>query len=87
MSFVNYSDPPWDISNYVKVANKRVIGCHKHIELQVIRRMRTIFIIPFILAEHISPLTLSIVIDATLHVGPTFEFTTPVFNCTQWDLP
>jgi hypothetical protein len=87
MSFIDYRDPPRDISNYVEVANESIIGCHKHIELEVVRRMRTIFIIPLIFAEHISPNTLSIMVDATLHVGPAFEFTTPVLNCTQGNLP
>jgi hypothetical protein len=87
MSFINYRDPPRDISNYVEVANECVIGCHKNIKLQVVRRMRTIFIIPLIFAEDIPPNTLSIMIDATLHVRPAFKFTTPVLNCTQGNLP
>ena len=86
MCFVNYRNSPRHISYDVEVTDEGVVGRHEYIELQIVRCVRTIFVIPFVFAQYISPNTLPVMVDATLHVGPAFEFTTPVFDCAKRDL-
>ena len=85
MCFVDDSDPPGHISNDIKVAYECIICSDQDIELEVVGRMWTIFVVPLVLPQNITPDTLPIVVDATPQVGPTLEFSTPVLDRTQRD--
>ena len=85
VSFIDDGNPEWYLAHYIKVTNQSVISSHHHIELQKLRVMRLVFEIPLVLAHHISPDALPVVIHTADHVSPAFEFSSPVLDSGERD--
>lgn len=85
VGLVDNSDAKRNLINYIEIADKSIIRCHQNIKLEELCRMRTIFEVPFVLSQHITPYALSVVIYAADHVGPTCKLAAPVLDGRKRD--
>mmetsp|Transcript_27472 Transcript_27472/g.40557 ORF Transcript_27472/g.40557 Transcript_27472/m.40557 type:complete len:288 (+) Transcript_27472:4150-5013(+) len=83
MSLIHNRNTERHSANNINIGNQRIIRGNQHIKFQILGRMRTILVIPFILTTHIAPNALTIVIHAALHIRPPFELTTPMLDSTE----
>lgn len=83
MCFVDYRNPKRYLADDIEVTNQGIIGGDEDVELEVFRSVWPVLIIPLILSQHITPHSLSVVVDTVYNVGPSFEFASPVLNGRQ----
>mmetsp|Transcript_10086 Transcript_10086/g.21794 ORF Transcript_10086/g.21794 Transcript_10086/m.21794 type:complete len:294 (-) Transcript_10086:1621-2502(-) len=80
MGFVHHGDAPRNLAHYIEITNEGVVSRDEYIKLEILRRVRAVNIVPFVLAHDIAPNALSIMVDTASQVGPTLKFAPPVLN-------
>ena len=80
MSLVNDGHTPGDLTHDVEITNQGIVGRDDHVELEVVGGVRTIGVVPLVLAHDITPDSLTVMVDAASHVGPALELTTPMLD-------
>ena len=85
MCLVDDRDSEWNLANDIKVANESIVRRNQNIKLDEFSCVRTIFVVPFILAHDIAPYALPIMINAADQVGPAFKLASPVLHRRKGD--
>ena len=80
MGLINDGNAPGDLTHDVEITNEGVVGRDDDIELEVVGGVRTIGVVPLVLAHDIAPNALTVVVDAASHVGPALKFTAPMLD-------
>jgi hypothetical protein len=83
MRFVDDGNAKWYLTNDIKITDQCVICCDENVELQKLSSVWSVFEIPLVLSQDISPDPLTVVIDTANHISPALELAPPVLDRRQ----